>query len=151
MPTNSLRSALDDLASNFAAAVLAAIRGASLEELVGGGSSTASAPRRPVGRPRKTVQAKASAPRATPAKPAAAKPAKTKGGRLARRTPEDVAKTLAAVVSLLKTKKDGLRSEQIRASLKLDKREMPRVLGDGLAKKVLKSKGQKRATSYFVA
>jgi hypothetical protein len=143
----SLRTALDALASHFASSVLDAIRGASLEELMaeGGGGGV----RRGPGRPRGSSKP---APRATraaaPPRPA---PTKSKAGRLARRAPEDIAKTLTSIVSLLKTKKAGLRSEQLRAALKLDKREMPRVLGDGLKSKKLKSRGQKRATTYFAA
>ena len=45
----------------------------------------------------------------------------------------------------------GLRAEQIRAALKMQSKEMPRVLQEGLAKEKLKSKGQKRATMYFAA
>jgi hypothetical protein len=41
------------------------------------------------------------------------------------------------------------RAEQIRDALKMQSKEMPRVLQEGLAKKKLKSKGQKRATTYF--
>jgi hypothetical protein len=44
-----------------------------------------------------------------------------------------------------------MRSEEIQKSLGLDKRELPRVLRTGLEKKVLRSKGQKRATRYFAA
>ena len=44
-----------------------------------------------------------------------------------------------------------MRSEDIQKALKLDKREMPRVLEEGLTKKALKSKGQKRATVYSAA
>ena len=44
-----------------------------------------------------------------------------------------------------------MRAEQIRQVLKLDKRELPRVLAEGLKTKKLKSKGQKRATTYSVA
>jgi hypothetical protein len=51
-------------------------------------------------------------------------------------------------VALLKSKKAGLRSEQIRDALKLDRREMPRVLKAGLAKKAIRAKGKKRATVY---
>jgi hypothetical protein len=54
------------------------------------------------------------------------------------------------VVALVKTKKDGLRAEQIRAALKMQSKEMPRVLVEGLSTKKLVSKGQKRATTYFV-
>ena len=89
-----------------------------------------------------------SAPSAARASLPASPKATTKGGRLARRSPADIAKTLAQIVSLLKTKKGGLRSEEIRKALKLDVREVPRVLKEGLAKKALKSKGQKRATVY---
>ena len=132
----NLRSALDSLAQSFSSAVLDAIRGASLDELVG---ETHGAARRGPGRPRGST---------TTGNPKATTKAKTRGGRLARRSPEQIARTLGAIVSLLKGKKSGLRSEEIRKTLKLDKRELPRVLGEGLAKKKLKSKGQKRATTY---
>jgi hypothetical protein len=84
------------------------------------------------------------------AKPAvaAAAPARKSKGRLPRRSPAQIAKALAQVVALVKTKKAGLRSEQIRAALHMQPKEMPRVLKEGLTKKVLKSKGQKRSTTY---
>jgi len=44
-----------------------------------------------------------------------------------------------------------MRSEEIRKALKLDVREVPRVLKEGLSKKKLKSRGQKRATRYSAA
>jgi hypothetical protein len=44
-----------------------------------------------------------------------------------------------------------MRAEEIRKMLGLDVREMPRILKEGFAKKALKSKGQKRATTYFAA
>jgi hypothetical protein len=69
-------------------------------------------------------------------------------GRLPRRSPEQIAKALDWVIALLKGKEDGLRAEQIRAALKMQSKEMPRVLQEGLAKKKLKAKGQKRATTY---
>ncbi|MGD0525096.1 MAG: hypothetical protein ABSE49_08125 [Polyangiaceae bacterium] len=134
MPSNSLRSTLDSLASSFAGAVLDAIKGASLQELL---AESGAAPRRGPGRPPK-------APSANAAKPAR----RAKGGRLARRSPEEIAKTLDRIHGLLKGKKAGLRSEEIRKALSLDVREVPRVLKEGLAKKRLKSRGQKRATTY---
>lgn len=42
-------------------------------------------------------------------------------------------------------------TEQIREQLKLDKREQPRVLYEGLKTKALKNRGQKRATVYTAA
>ena len=143
----TLRSTLDSLAANFASAVLAAIRGASLDELVAGSGG---APRRGPGRPRGSSATK-SAPTAARASLSVPLKAKTKGGRLARRSPADIAKTLGQIVALVKTKKAGLRAEEIRKALKLDVREVPRVLKEGLAKKALKSKGQKRATVYTAA
>jgi hypothetical protein len=127
MPT--LRSQLNDLANTFAASVLLAIRRVALEDFSG---ETEDAHRRGAGRRRS----------------AKAPPAKTRRGRLVRRSPEDIAKTLASIVSLLKGKKAGLRSEQIRDALKLDRRELPRVLRMGLAKKTIRAKGEKRATVY---
>jgi hypothetical protein len=130
----SLRSNLQSLAATFADSVLAAIRGASLEDLLAESGTDA---RRGPGRPPKSKAALA------PAAPRARKP-----GRLPRRSPEQIAKALDQVVALVKRKKDGLRAEQIRAALKMESKEMPRVLKEGLAKKKLKAKGQKRATTY---
>jgi hypothetical protein len=101
-------------------------------------------PRRGPGRPRGSTKATATAARESA-------PARKPSGRLARRSPSEIAKTLGSIVALLKGKKAGLRSEQIRAALKLDVRELPRVLHEGLKTKKLKSKGQKRATQYSVA
>jgi Fic family protein len=67
---------------------------------------------------------------------------------LLRRSPAEILRALARVVALVKASKAGLRAEQIRAQLDMEAKEMPRVLKEGLAKKALKSKGQKRATTY---
>jgi hypothetical protein len=135
----SLRATLNDLASTFATDVLTAIRGASLEELVAESGGARRGPGRPRG---SSTKATRSAGRASPAP-------KRQAGRLARRSPADIANVLGRVHALLKGKKAGLRSEQIQKTLRLDKRELPRVLADGLAKKKLSKKGQKRATAYF--
>jgi hypothetical protein len=145
VPNTSLRSALDFLTANFASAVLDAIRGASIDELVAGSEG---APRRGPGRPRGSSKAKAVSTAPRESAPAGKK---GKGGRVARRSPAEIAKTLGAIVTLLKGKKAGLRSEEIRKLLKLDVREVPRVLKEELAKKAIKSKGQKRATVYTAA
>ena len=55
---------------------------------------------------------------------------------------------LEAVVAVLKSTKDGLRSEQIRDHVGVRKEELPRVLKQGLSTKALRSKGQKRCTVY---
>jgi hypothetical protein len=71
-----------------------------------------------------------------------------KSGRLPRRSAEAIAKALDQVIALVKKHKDGLRAEEIRANLGMASKEMPRVLKEGLTKKKLKAKGQKRATTY---
>ena len=58
---------------------------------------------------------------------------------------------LDGVVALVKKHKEGLRAEQIRSELALVAKEMPRVLKEGLSSRRLKSKGQKRATTYFAS
>ncbi len=133
MPT--LRSQLDSLAASFASAVVDAIRGASLQELVATDGRSA-----PTARP-----TAASAPAA---KTAAAAPRATRSGRLKRRSSEDIGKVLDDVVSLVKKNKDGLRAEQIRGELSLQAKELPRVLKEGLSSKRLRKTGQKRATVY---
>jgi hypothetical protein len=131
---STLKSRLDSLASTFATEVVRAIQGASLEELLGeiGGA--------------KGTSARQNGVIATTARPKA-----KSSGRLSRRSAEDIASTLAKIVALVKRHKEGLRAEQIRAELGMEAKEMPRVLKEGLAKKALKSKGHKRATTYFVA
>lgn len=126
----ALHARLSVLADSFANAVLDAIRGAPLQELLGNTST---------GRP-SAVRRSTAAPR--PARASAA-------GRLKRRSAEDIAKALEDIQGLLKRHKDGLRAEQIRKSLQMQSKEMPRVLSEGLAKRKLKKKGQKRATTYF--
>jgi hypothetical protein len=122
----NLQAQLRALAEAFADGVLAAIRSASLEDLTGDAHAT-----------------RGPSPRAR----ASSRP-KRPGGRLARRSEADVEKVLASVVVLVKNSKGGLRSEQIRDALRLDRRELPRVLKAGLGSKKLRASGQKRATVY---
>jgi len=133
---NTLHSRLSTLASAFATSVLDAIRGASLADLQAAG-------------PRKNLPASSAA---------TAKPAATRGGRrarstgrLARRSPGEIADALGQIVALVKDHKEGLRAEQIRSQLGMQSKELPRILNEGLAKRKLKKKGQKRATTYFAA
>jgi hypothetical protein len=130
---SSLKTRLDSLASAFATEVVRAIQSASLEELIGEVGGGRRAPARSNG--------------STPVPRAKVR----KGGRLPRRSADDIAKTLERVVSLVKRHKAGMRAEQIRTELRMQAKEMPRVLKEGLSKKLLKSKGQKRATTYFAA
>jgi hypothetical protein len=134
----TLRSQLDALASNFAKAIVAALQGASLHELVGSDGGWASSGRKP-----RTVSSAVTptptAPKAGPRKP----------GRLPRRSAEEIQAELDKIVSLVRKHKDGLRAEEIRSNLGMQSKEMPRILKEGISKKKLTSKGQKRATTYF--
>ena len=87
--------------------------------------------------------------RGRPTKTPKEKTGKSKSGRLARRSLEEIQAVVADVVKLVSKHPDGLRSETIRTELDLDVREVPRVLKEGIAMGVLKSHGQKRATVYF--
>jgi hypothetical protein len=147
----NLRSTLNDLAHSFASNVLSAIRSASIQDLL---AETGAAPRRGPGRPRlasgHTSGKRQHEPIAMPQPSRSPSPSpKMKSGRLARRTPADVARTLGLVIAAVKAK--PMRAEEIGKFLKLDKRELPRVLKEGLRSKKLKSRGQKRATTYSVA
>jgi len=140
--SNDLRTTISDLAATFATSIVKAIRSANLDDILAlaDGAEPATAPR---------GRARAATPAAVEAAPAAGRA--SKGGRLQRRSPEEIAKSLDRVVGLLKTNKGGLRAEQIRVALKMQAKEMPRVLKEGLSKKSLKSKGQKRSTTYTAA
>jgi hypothetical protein len=131
---NRLQSRIAALAASFVDSVLEAVGSSSLEELIGG--------RNAVHESRRTPSTQAAAPsRASRAAPPS--------GRLPRRSAEDIAKALEIVVSLLNSRKNGLRAEQIRAELNLQAKELPRILKEGLGRKKLRAAGQKRATTYF--
>jgi hypothetical protein len=130
---SNIQVQLNQLAQNFATAVLDALKGAPLQELLADG--------RKVGNGRSAVRAAGSSG-TRPTRPSS---------RLRRRSAQDIAKALEQVVGLLKKNPEGLRAERIRDELGLQPKEMPRILKEGLSKKVLKSRGQKRATTYFPA
>ena len=129
MPT--LKNQLESLAASFAESVLAAIRSASLDDLL---AESGNGRRARGGSGGGGVRNG----RAT-----------SKPGRLPRRSQEQIAATLAKVVAAVKaTRGKGLRAEEVRKVLGLDVREVPRVLKEGLKTKKLKAKGRKRATVY---
>jgi hypothetical protein len=149
----NLKNQIAALADTFAAGVLSAIRSASLEEILAGGSGAAPAPtRRGPGRPRKT--APSAAPAAAEGDEAADAPAGRgrkgrKAGRLARRSPADIEHVIGLIVTALGRAKAGLRSEQLQKTLKLSKKEIVRPLAEALGSKKIRKTGEKRATTYF--
>jgi hypothetical protein len=135
----SLRSTLTELAQTFATNVLDAIRQMSLDEILaetqGGGRAAA--------------RARAVAVAAALGAAAPVRGARRKGGRLLRRSADDIAALVDAIVDVLERTPDGLRAEEIRASLGLEAKELPRPLAEALATKRISKQGQKRATTYF--
>jgi hypothetical protein len=55
------------------------------------------------------------------------------------------------IVTLLGKHPEGLRSEQIRAELDCQAKELPRPLADALEAGRISKSGQKRATTYFAS
>lgn len=96
---------------------------------------------KPSGRPAKAAAApETSKPKAKRAKA---------GKRLSRRSQEDVKMQAIKVEAYIRTQKpEGLRAEQIREHFGYDRREVPAILKLAVASKLLKTKGQKRATTY---
>jgi hypothetical protein len=162
----TLRSQLTALAQSLADAVLAAIKGSSLQEFLGerkagmgrSGRPTATGREHRAARSRPGRQKPGSKVRSVPSASTDGQDGETRGphgrpkpGRLRRRSPEEIAKAVDLVAKLVKSHPKGLRSEEIRKKLGLDVREVPRILREGVAAKRLRSKGQKRATTYFAA
>jgi uncharacterized protein YejL (UPF0352 family) len=154
---SNLRTQLQELARSFADQVIGAIRGTSLQELLSpdgqeAGQDVTSRRRARADSPRAFASARAakSAVAQATAAPAPRPPRPPQAtGRLPRRSAEEIEATLEKIVALLKKHKEGLRAEEIRKSLAMQAKEMPRILKEGLSTKKLTSKGQKRATTYF--
>jgi len=135
----TLKDEISKLSNQFAQGILQAIRTSSLDEIL---EKDAAAPAKSVRAPRAaTSKASVSAP--APAK------ARRGGGRLHRRSEEELGAIGDKVIELLKAHAEGLRAEQIRVAIGIDAKELPRPLKDLLASKKIKAKGQKRATTYF--
>lgn len=132
---NDLATAIDRAAQTFIAEVLRIMQSASLQDL-----ASLQAPRAP--------RAKSSG-----AKPAAAKPAATKDskdtGKRTRRSLETIQGEAKRVAALVKKTEGGMRAEVIRQKTGISSKDLPRVLKEALSLGLLKSKGQKRATTYF--
>ena len=54
-----------------------------------------------------------------------------KPGRLPRRSAEEITQLLGKIVLLVKTKKEGMRAEEIRSAFGMQSKEMPRILSRG--------------------
>lgn len=127
---STLHQTINSLASEFAHSLLRALRGASLDEILAETASGHAAHAAHAGRGRPAAH-------------------KKNGRRLNRRTTKELEHVVAQIVALVKANKTGLRAEEIRTKLHLERREVPRPLGEALKKKLISKKGKKRATTYY--
>ena len=143
----SLQSQLNQIASSFTRAVIEAIREISLEELVAETGGLKGMPRIPAATSRAaTSRGRGRAPRRE-----TGPTRRPSSRRLKRRSRKDIQKALGDIVSLVGNRPRGMRAEQIRVELGMQAKEMPRILGEGLATRRLRKRGQKRATTYYAA
>lgn len=127
----TLHATINALASEFAHAILRALRDASLDEII---SETSSGHHvRRASRPRGLVATS------------------RRSGRLPRRTEADLKKLTGRIVALVASHKQGINAEGIKAALKIERKELPRPLAMALASKKIAKRGKKRATKYFKA
>jgi len=146
----SLRGTISQLAHEFAASVLGAVRNSPLGEIL---EETANAGRRGPGRPRKQPALADFGSPASSASSASAAPrparGRGKGRRLGRRSAKALGRVVDQIAALLASHPKGLRAEQIRAQLNLSAKEMPRPIAKALESKRITKTGEKRATTYF--
>jgi len=140
----TLHDRINSLASDFAHQLLAALRGASLDDIIA--ETAPGHARRGPGRPRAQVAAGGGGE--VPA-PVRAKRAKRRAGRLARRSASDLAEMVDKLVEIVRSAKNGINAEGIKAALKVDRSELPRPIAMALKSGRIRKKGQKRATTYF--
>jgi hypothetical protein len=141
---SNLRNTIESLATQFASSVLDALRSASIDELADVAGRGAAGRRGP-GRPRaESSEGAAAAPRS-----GARGAARGRGGRLGRRTQNDITRMVESIVDVLAKNASGLRSEQIREALNVEAKELPRPLAEALSSGRVTKTGQKRATTYF--
>lgn len=138
----NLRNHIESLAQTFTAGIIEAIRGASLQELLGETPG-----KRGPGRPRTASVVAGGGGQPDPLRAPKAK--RGKGGRLMRRSASDIQHVMGLIVAKLGEHKTGLRSEQLQKALKIDKKEITRPIELALAAKKITKKGQKRSTTYF--
>ena len=136
---STLHQTINSLASEFAHSLLRALRNASLDEIIAETDAGHAGGGRRRGRPAAAAAVVATGGR------------RGGGRRLRRRSATDIGAVVTRIVALLKGNKKGLRAEEIRAKLSLDRREIPRPLAEALKKKLVTKKGKKRATTYFAA
>jgi hypothetical protein len=119
---STLKASIESLAAQFAQGVLAAIHGASLEEILDG---------------------------SVPAARVSAPSRRARGGKRVRRSAKDIAGVATQIVALVAKHPKGLRGEHIRKELGIAKNHWMKPLGLALGSKRIRKTGEKRSTTYF--
>ncbi len=114
---SNLHKTINALASEFAHSLLRALRGASLDEILA-----------------ETAQGHSAQGNET-----AHTPRTSKSGRR-RRSAKELDHVVTRMVTLLKANKKGLRAEEIRVKLGLERIVIPRPLGEAFRKKLVTKK-----------
>ena len=135
--SDQLKQSLTTLAERFANDLLAAIRSATVDELLEGPAPSTS----------RSTPVKAPPPVAN----RSGRKARTEGTPRVRRGAEQIQGIVDSIVKLLKKNPKGLRAEHVRDELGIDAKDLVRPIREALDQKAIKKKGQKRATVYFAA
>ena len=129
---SALKEVISAATEEFATAIIAAIRGASFDEIA---ETSEDAPASSGGggyRVRGKTASKASG----------------KGKRI-RRSQDDIQGVVDKIVAFVKKHKDGVSAEAIREELGVERKELPRPIAEALGQKLISKRGHKRATMYF--
>jgi hypothetical protein len=156
MPSSDLRTSLDALAQNFAAALVNAIRGSNLEDILAlaGGPGPSTAKRGP-GRPRKELAGAAPRPvlgvKRGPGRPRKAEAAPSKKADKADANGRGDTKKAKAVQLLVAYVKShpGENAERVRKALGLNREVWLRAVAHGLDQKLVRREGERRGTRYW--
>lgn len=124
----AIQPILDELTATATQRIIDVLNGLPLSALTGGGDQAA-------------------APAAHKTAPRAAK--KSAGGRLAKRSPEEMQAVIDRIIEALQGEQEGLSSEQLQKALGLAKNEIQRPLLLALEGSVVRKTGEKRSTRYF--
>jgi len=125
---SALKEVISAATEEFVTAIIAAIRGASFDEIAEtSGDESVSSPRA------KVVKASG----------------KGKGGKRIRRSSDDIQGVVEKIVSFVKKHADGVSAEEIREQLGVERKELPRPISEALGQKLISKRGHKRATKYF--
>ena len=146
---SNIRNSIEGLASQFAVSVIDALRGASIDELLGVAHMAvvpadrvqrfvATAPERQWPWQLRPRRARQSLPMLAAAVTASAVV-----------QADDIAGMIGSIVGLLEQHTDGLRAEQISEALGVEAKELPRPFAEALTQDRIMKTGQKRATTYF--